>query len=382
MRAARSRSLQVLMTPKLKSISISGYKSIREASIELRDLNVLIGANGAGKSNLISALGMVREIVEGRLSVYVARKGGANALLHFGRKITEKMVLEADFFPNGYHAALAPTDAGGLFFEKEECWFQKEGYPDPFYKKLGEGHSESKLRGEYGIVHFTERSIRSWQVFHFHDVSDSAPVKQQQNIADHQFLRADARNLAAFLYRLRNAEAEDDYQRSYKRILGTIQLVAPYFDDFVLEPDGIRSDVIQLGWRESGSDDHFFASALSDGTLRFICLSTLLLQPTALLPSLIIIDEPELGLHPFAIHQLAALLKSAATRTQVIVSTQSVTLINQLEAADLIVVDRKVENGRGYSQFRRVSDSDISEWTSDYALGEIWEKNIIGGRPK
>jgi predicted ATPase len=380
------------MPHKIKSISLSGYKSIREATVELRDLNVLIGANGAGKSNLISAFGMMRELAEGRLGVYVGRRGGASALLHFGRKVTERIKIKLDFHPNGYEAVLAPNDAGGLFFEKEECWFQGDGYPKPYAQDLGAGHAETKLRAtERGISHFTEENLKSWRVFHFHDVSEAAPVKQQHSLSDHQFLRADGKNLAAFLYRLRNASFEpagisdkDDknFHDSYRRICSALRQVAPYFDDFVLEPDGLRPDLIQLAWREQGSDETFFASALSDGTLRFICLATLLLQPVGLLPSLIIIDEPELGLHPFAIHQLAALLKAASTRTQVIVSTQSVTLINQLEAHDLIVVDRKVEHGRGYSDLRRISDEEIAQWTSDYGLGEIWEKNIIGGRPR
>jgi predicted ATPase len=380
------------MSHKLKSISIAGYKSIREATVELRDLNVLIGANGAGKSNLISAFGMMRELVEGRLGVYVARRGGANALLHFGRKVTERIKIRLDFHPNGYEASLAPNDTGGLFFEEEKCSFHAGGYPKPYDEHLGSGHTESKLRAsEHGIPHFTEENLKSWRVFHFHDVSEAALVKQQNSLGDHQFLRADGKNLASFLYRLRNAQLEvlssvpdeaEHFHHSYQRILRAIRQVAPYFDDFVLEPDGIRPDLIQLAWREQGSDENFFASALSDGTLRFICLATLLLQPAGLLPSLIIIDEPELGLHPFAIHQLAALLKAASTRTQVIVSTQSVTLINQLEAKDLIVVDRKIENGRGYSDLRRISDEEISQWTSDYGLGEIWEKNIIGGRPR
>lgn len=375
------------MDQKLKSISLAGYKSIREATVELRDLNVLVGANGAGKSNLISAFGMLREMIEGRLGSYVARRGGASSLLYFGRKATDHISFQLSFDLSEYLAVLSPTDMGGLFFEREECHDDHETNA----LVLGTGHAESKLGAlrerlpEGGMPREIVRSIthdlRGWQVFHFHDVSDAAPVKQLHAIADHQYLRADAKNLAAFLHRLRNSDQES-YRASYQRIVAALRQVAPYFDDFVLEPDGVRSDLIQLAWREKGSDDHFFAASLSDGTLRFICLATLLLQPAELLPSLIIIDEPELGLHPFAIHQLAAMLKSVSSRAQVLVSTQSVTLMNQLQADDLIVVDRKTEHGRGYSEFRRVSGDEISEWTSEYALGEIWEKNIIGGRPR
>ena len=157
-----------------------------------------------------------------------------------------------------------------------------------------------------------------------------------------------------------------------------MRLVAPFFDDFVLEPDRLKRDSIQLAWREKGSDEYFTANTLSDGTLRFICLATLLLQPHFHLPTTVLIDEPELGLHPFAIHQLAALIRAAALKTQIIVSTQSVTLMNQFQPEHVIVVDRK---DRG-SAFRRISPDEVAKWIDDYSLGELWEKNIIGGRPK
>jgi len=363
------------MSHKLKSISLAGYKSIYDATVELRDLNVLIGANGAGKSNLISAFAMVREIVEGQLGSFVAGYGGAHSLLHFGRTVTEKIVLALRFGPavEEYEALLAPSIGGAVFFSDEKY------FNDGALFELGSGHRESKLKTCPEGARLVEESLKSWQVFHFHDVSENAPLRQPHPLADHQFLRADARNLAAFLWRLRWSE-EEGLRTSYQRIRRSIRQVAPLFDDFVLEPDGIRPDLIQFAWRDQGSDEIF--SALSEGTLRFCCLATLLLQPASSLPSLLLIDEPEIGLHPFAIHQLAALLKAAATRTQVIVSTQSVTLINQLEAKDLIVVDRKIENGRSCSAFRRISDEEISPWACDYALGEIWEKNLIGGRPR
>ncbi|HWO19953.1 MAG TPA: AAA family ATPase [Kofleriaceae bacterium] len=376
------------MAHKLRAITIAGYKSIRHAQVELRDINILVGANGAGKSNLVGAFGLLHDIVQERLAVHVARRGGANSLLHLGRKVTGQMSFKLDFHPNGYEAVLAPTASDGVYFLREMCWFHRESHPTAHEKELGAGHTESKLRAEAGIAQSVIESIESWRVFHFHDTSESAPVKQKHEINDNVTLRSDAANLAAFLYRLRESGVNPStpvaaatapfYLASYRQIVGAVRSVAPFFDDFILQPDRLNQNVIQLAWRQKGSDEYFSAHALSDGTLRFICLATLLLQPSSDLPKAILIDEPELGLHPFAIHQLAAMIKSAAMHTQVIISTQSVTLMNQFQPEHVIVVDRD----GGESTFRRISPEEIAQWVDDYALGELWEKNIIGGRPR
>ena len=160
-------------------------------------------------------------------------------------------------------------------------------------------------------------------------------VKQVHNINDNEYLRNDGRNLAAFLQRLKNHHGEH-----YRRIVKTIRLVAPFFGDFHLRPTVGNKEKIQLEWTEQGQDEPFTASALSDGTLRFICLATVLLQPEQFMPAAILIDEPELGLHPFAITVLAGLMKSASRKRQLIVSTQSVELVSEFDAEDLIVVDK------------------------------------------
>lgn len=345
----RDGRLRFSMPHKLRAITIAGYKSIRHAQVELRDINILIGANGAGKSNLVGAFGLLHDIVQEHLAVHVARRGGANTLLHLGRKVTGQMSFKLDFHSIGYEVVLAPTVNDGVYFLREMCWFHQEPHPT-LQKELGAGHTESKLRAEPDIARDVIESIESWRVFHFHDTSESAPVKQRHDINDNMALRSDAANLAAFLYRLREAGmnpsspgaaiAAPQYLASYRQIVGAIRAVAPFFDDFILQPDRLNQNTIQLAWRQKGSDEYFSAHALSDGTLRFICLATLLLQPSFHFPNAIVIDEPELGLHPFAIHQLAAMIQSAAMHTQVIISTQSVTLMNQFQPEHVVVVDR------------------------------------------
>lgn len=360
----------------LDRIQIEGIKSIREMDVAVRQLNVLIGAHGAGKSNLIGTFGLLSQLVEGRLQAAVGRAGGAATLLHHGPKQTAEMRMVLHFGKNGYEARLAPSQGGGVYFEDERCWYQGEGRDRPYLVHLGAGHSETHLPDEARahpgkIASHVLSTLRSWKIYHFHDTSPAAPVKQKGKVDDNAALAPDAGNLAAFLHRLR---VEDD--GAYRRIVVAIQQVAPFFEDFALRADPLAPDRMQLEWRERGSESYFNAHALSDGTLRFVCLATLLLQPQP--PSLVLIDEPELGLHPFAITQLAAMLESAATRTQVLVGTQSVTLVNQLDPADIIVVDRV----DGPSKFRRIETGEVAAWADDYGLGELWEKNVLGGRPQ
>ena len=358
----------------LDQIEINGFKSIREMDLDLRPLNVLIGANGAGKTNFISAFELLNQIVEGNLQLFVGKLGGADALLHFGQKTTSEIVIRLTFGRNGYEATLIPSASGSLIFADEGCWFHGPGFPEPYYVSLGSGHKETRLSEEARqkrVVNYVLRSLRSWKVYHFHDTSESARIKQPGDIGDNAILRPDASNLAAFLYLLHAKHWEN-----YDRIIKTVRLAAPFFDDFVLRPSPFNSSKVELEWREKGSDAYFNAHSLSDGTLRFICLATLLLQPT--LPSTILVDEPELGLHPYAITLLASLLQSAATKTQVIASTQSVPLVNQFSPEDIIVVDRE----EGQSVFKRLKTQEMAGWLEEYGLGDLWEKNIIGGRPQ
>ncbi len=360
----------------LDKIRIAGFKSIRDQTLELRPLNVLIGANGAGKSNFIGAFRLLNQIVASNLQLYTGKAGGAESLLHFGRKVTEAIELELTFNPNSYQCRLDVTDDDSLLFGEERISYRGSGYDNPYVVPLGAGHKETALFHEAAksktksIAEHVLDATRSWQVYHFHDTSSSAKVKLTGNLNENDHLKPDAANLAAFLFRL-----QETREAEFRNVVETIRLAAPFFGRFRLQPSHLNPLKIRLEWFEKDSDSLFDASALSDGTLRFICLATLLLQPK--LPSTILIDEPELGLHPYAINLLASLLRSAAKRTQVIVSTQSVTLVNQLSPEDIVVVDRS----GGESIFRRLGQETIASWLDDYSLGELWEKNVLGGRP-
>lgn len=360
----------------LEKLTIKNYKSIRDQSLELGPLNLFIGGNGTGKSNLISVFRFLREIVTQNLAGYTAQKGGADALLYFGRKGSKAIELKLEFAQgskaNAYRVELAPTDDDGLSISSETVYYhERDKYPKPFDLSVSVFARESNLKGAQHIcARQALHDLESYRVYHFHDTSDSAAVKHSCELEDNSFLRSQAENLAAFLYWMKTK-----HSANYANIVDTIRQIAPFFDDFQLAPSRLNESRIRLEWRERGSDAYFNAHALSDGTLRFICLTTLLLQPT--LPGVILLDEPELGLHPAAITLLASLLSSAATTTQVLVATQSVTLVNQFGPGEVWTVDR--ENHE--SVFRHLSDEDMSLWLDDYALGELWEKNLLGARP-
>ena len=358
----------------IELLTIEGFKSIKKLDkLKLKELNVLIGANGVGKTNFISYFRMLGELVENRLQSWTTTQGSVDRILTFGIKETLNLTSFVEFGRNGYKFIAEPTLSGEFVFTSEQLFFL--GDSGPKWQSLGSGHKESNLKNEadnYSVANCCRNSIASWKVYHFHDTSDTAGVKRLGSLHDSAYLRPDASNLAAYLYKLKINEPN-----SYLQIRRVVQLAIPFFDDFVLEPQKLSSEEEQLRllWRQKGSDYPFWPSQLSDGSLRFICLATALLQPDP--PSTIIIDEPELGLHPFAVTLLASLLRSASKRTQVIVSTQSVPLVNEFSIDDLIVVERE----QGVSVFKRYDQLEFKEWLEEYSVGELWEKNILGGRP-
>jgi predicted ATPase len=361
---------QVNDQKQISRLVIRGYKSIETLELPMGRLNILIGANGAGKSNFIGFFRMIRNILDRNLQNFVGLAGGPDAVLHFGRKATRSLTGELYFGNNGYLFTLQPTADNRLMFSREALWWNMKGEWHP-----GSGNFETKFaeRGPHGMIwEHVVPAMHSWRVYHFHDTSGTAFVKQLHGINDNQFLRDDASNLAAFLLRLR-----DNFPEQYNRIVKTVRLVAPFFGNFLLRPAAFNGEKIQLEWTELGKDVPFTASELSDGTLRFICLATVLLQPDEFMPAAILIDEPELGLHPFAIAILGGLMKSAAIENQLIISTQSVELVSEFEIEDLIVVDKR----EGTSTFARPDPQRLAEWLEEFSLGELWKKNVLGGRP-
>lgn len=368
--------------PTLNRITIKGFKSIRDMGLELRPLNILIGVNGAGKSNLVAFFKMINEMMGGRLQEYIATEGRAKSLLHFGPKVTPQMEAALEFeAQNGtdtYFMRLFHAAGDTLVFAEESLKFVPHDWVGPRNPvNLGAGHQETRIRDEADKGDQTAKVFRHLlnhcRVFHFHDTSATARVRQYCYVGDDRWLMPDAGNLAAILYRLRNRETGP----AYRRILSSIRRIAPFFEDFELEPTGVGDKDIILNWRQKGSDQVFGPHQLSDGTLRAMALATLLQQPVNDLPDLMVVDEPELGLHPAANTIIAGLFKKASHHCQIIVATQSAALLDTFDADDVVVVERDARE----SKFWRQDSTRLQEWLEEYSVGQLWEKNVLGGGP-
>lgn len=358
----------------LDQITIRGFKSIRELTdFKFRNLNILVGANGSGKSNLISFFRLVNAFMEGRLNGYVEDQGGMSDLLFNGRKATNSMWFETRFGDMGHRFSLkaGPDDSPVV---DEEQRFDLGGWLRIIFPLKGKSSLAAHADGGFPTAYMSQpvvAIIREWQIYHFHDTSSTAGMRHYEIVQDDKALRLDAANLAPYLRSLRDAHASN-----YRDIVNAVRLVTPFFEDFLLEPRRMgEAEKVNLSWRQKGSDYPMQPYHLSDGSIRFIALATALLQPVP--PSTIIIDEPELGLHPHALGILAELIQDAGKRTQLIVATQSATLLDHFSLEDIVVVRRK----DGASTFERLDEADYQQWLESYTVGELWTKNVIEGGP-
>ncbi|MYD65974.1 MAG: AAA family ATPase [Chloroflexi bacterium] len=364
--------------PELDYITVRGFRSIAEIDkLKLGKVNVLIGPNGSGKSNFIEVFAFLHAIREGQLQDYVAKAGGAGRLLHFGARHTRELYVHISFNDevNQYEIALEPTELDQLIPITERVMFwDKPRYDRPFADRLDRRGLEAGISArEPGISSYVRNHLGSWRRYHFHDTGSGSGMKTAAAVNDNRFLRTDGSNLPSFLYYLREQHSD-----SYRLITEVVRQAAPFLRDFRLGPQRLSPDTIRLEWRHQGSDAYFDATALSDGTLRFIALATLFLQPQVHRPAVILVDEPELGLHPYAIVLLGSLMKQVADQTQVVVSTQSPLLLDQFEPEDILVADQV----DGATQLSRLNTDTLVSWLDDYSLGQLWEKNELGGRPR
>jgi len=350
-------------------IEIKGYKSINELNLKLSPINIFIGANGSGKSNFLSFFEFLKNIYNGNLQEYVALRG-LDKILHKGDKVTGEISTHLYFGKNGYSFSLKKGE-NAFVFTKEGLWYEGlSSLPNPV--EIATFGFESNLRSNLKPrADYIREYLNALEKYHFHDTGEQSPFNSESNIEnDKFFLYSKGRNLAAYLFAIFN-----DNRLVYNFIVKTIQSIAPYFLDFIFKPE--QSGNIRLRWQSRHSSTIYGTNDLSDGTLRFIALTTLFMQPN--LPQTIIIDEPELGLHPSAIAKLAGMIKSvAAKKCQVIVATQSTDLISHFEPADIVTVDQV----NGESIFHRLSNESLSQWLEDYTIDDLWKRNIISaGQP-
>ena len=376
LRTAPSAILAAAVPAPLQSLSIAGFRSIRELhDFPLRQLNVLVGANGAGKSNFVEFFRLLRAMFQENLQNFVQQAGGGDGLFFEGPQVTREIKASLTFSKNTLRFTLDPIPGGDLLVKEIATKY------DDFGWNRGPGGREANIavwkdhRSAHGpwrsTLGHTHAAVSSWVVYHFHDTSSLAPMRRDGAIDDHAELRPQGDNLAAFLRRLR-----ETHPARYQRIRETIQIVAPFFDDFLLEPRRKgAAEHVRLDWRQKGSTFPYQPWQLSDGTIRFIALTAALLQPEP--PSTLLVDEPELGLHPVALGVLAALIHEVSSSTQVIVSTQSPLLVDEFSAEDVVVVRR---DGAA-SVFERLAAPDLERWLDEYTLGDLIRKNVVETGP-
>ncbi len=374
-------------TLKLKSFTISGFKSFDNIgqTIKTGDVTILLGANGSGKSNIVSFFKMLGYMMSNALQTFIGENGGAGTLLHYGSKKTHRMSASLNFADvnasDDYNFTLTYATGDTLIFTEEILSWKLKNKNKPFNQTFDPGLKESGFinaikEPDAKTARVIYSLLKNIHVFQFHDTSKESRIRNNVYINDNTFLRSDGGNLAAILYAMKN---NSEHEKYYERIVRYIRQVMPQFGDFVLEPSILNKNSIMLNWREEKSDYLFGPHQISDGSLRFMALTTLLLQPPQNLPSVVVLDEPELGLHPAAISSLSGMVKSASKHCQVILATQSPRLVDEFDLNELLIIER--DNKSNSTAVNSLNTDEFKHWIEQYSNSELWEKNVLGGKP-
>ena len=373
--------------PRIESIHIRGFRSLRDINATgLSNVVVMIGANGSGKSNFIRFFEMLSWMLRSRrLAEFIEMQGGADDQLYRGNRVTPRLEAEIQLRTargrNDYQFALSHAAPDRFFFSEERFRFNHDdidGLAD--WQSVGSAHGEARIVEAAQSVtpipgvnsttaHTIVRLLRGCSAYQFHDTSAGSNIKKTAEVDDNVRLRSDGGNLAAVLYRL---EREDVTR--FELICRHIGRVLPVFDRFTIEESYGK---VLLRWKAKGTDKTFGAHLTSDGSLRFFALVTLLNLPPELLPDVILLDEPELGLHPAAITLIADMIRAVGDQRQVIVATQSPLLVDAFSLDEIVVLELR----DGETEFRSLDPEDYREWLGDFTTGELWQKNLLGGRP-
>ena len=373
------------MSNRIEHIRIKGFRSLADIEIEtLPDAAVLIGANGCGKSNFIRFFEMVSWMIGSRrLAEFIQRHGGADDQLFGGSKVTPiveaELAIRTDRGRNDYRFRFTYAHPDRFIFTDEAFRFSRNDQgTEARWEHLGSGHSEAKIVEASqdkipGVNPNTARVLvhllRRCAVYQFHDTSHDSQLKKNWDVEDNAYLRSHGGNLAAILLRL---ERED--RQRFELICSHIRGALPIFDGFELEE---RYGTVMLRWKADGMDKTIGAHLTSDGSLRFFALVTLLNLPSRMLPDVVLLDEPELGLHPAAVALVGDMIKVCAAERQMMVATQSPLLVDAFDIDEILVLEAR----DGKSCVRQLDREGYQDWLDEYTTGELWQKNLLGGRP-
>jgi predicted ATPase len=352
---------------RVNRLRAEGWKSFRSLDLTFGDCTVFIGSNGAGKSNLIAIFDFFRAITERRLKTHSLAIGGANEILHYGPKHTRRLRIQIEFANSlDYDMALVPIHEGMLGVD-QDSYTSEDPALIPATKLSPLDPAFSPLESVYV---WNLEALDRPRTYQFHDTSTHSRIRGFADIHQTQYLHEDGGNLAAILWQMRRT-----HPAHFLEIERHAQAVIPGFSHLVLDPARESKDEVRLEWLGSMTDYPMSPNQLSDGSLRWLALSTLLLQPAEWAPGVILLDEPELGLHPHALERLAGMVQAASCNTQVVLATQSPFLLNFFSPEQVITIDH---DGRE-SSVRRHDSTSLNGWLKDYSMGELWEKNLLGG---
>ena len=374
-----------MIAGKIESLRIRGFRSLADVELcNLCNANVLLGANGGGKSNFIRFFEMLSWMLRSRLGEFVGTQGGADDQLHRGKSVTlgmdAQLALRTEAGRIEYRFALAHADPDRFVFSDEAFRRTADLAADAPSQHAASGQPEARIvdiaqrspsRGVNAtIARVIVRLLGNCSVHQFRNTSDTSNFRKPWDVEDSNYLRTHGGNLAAVLHRLE----QEDLGR-FELICRHVRRVLPMFDRFrIVESHG----QVSLRWTAVGTDKTFGAHVTSDASFRFFALVTLLNLPPGMLPSVLLLDEPELGLHPTAVTLVGGMIKSLAANRQIIVATQSPLLVDAFDLEEILVLN--LADGR--TTFSRPEGAGFAQWIEEgYTTGEIWQKNLIGGCP-
>lgn len=378
----------------IHQIRIRGFRRLENVDLQVKPFMVLIGANGVGKSSLLDAFTLLSASASGKLNESMSRLGGITSLLTRDR--AEELSLSVDMDVPGrrpleYELHLKPQSSG-YSIPREVLRQSREGYSQPFkhidsigsdirYYEIDESRlvrpdwdhnpletSLAQVPKMFRQPEDMRRILATATQYHVLDVGPRAPVKLPQGMKPATLPGSDGGDLVPYLYYLR----ETDRDR-FDAIIDTLHAAFPGFESLSFPP--VAAGMLSLTWKEKSFRKPLYMSELSEGTLRFLWLASLLQSPA--LSTITMIDEPEVSLHPELLSLLADLMREASKRTQLIVATHSDRFIRFLCPEEVVVMDMNEEGGTTATW---ADSMDLDQWLSEYSMDEVWSMGRMGGR--
>ena len=378
-------------------LQVSGFRRLRALDLPMAPLNVMIGANGVGKSSVLEVLDLLAASAEGSLESTVSQAGGIFSLVTQDGctdriHLAVEMPVE-DQQPLHYDLEIVPEGLG--FTVRRELLTQQQAesaaqpfkfidvrganvhYHDPGAKQLlrptwDYKRSETAL-SQVPKMYRTPEGFRtlledSTQIYHALDVSTRSPVRVPQSLQPAPTPGSDGEDLLSCLYSMRETERD-----RFEAVENALRVAFPTFERIDLPL--VAAGSVTLAWKDRNFPKPFYPHQLSEGTLRFLWLATLLQSPG--LPKVTLIDEPEVSLHPEMLSLLVELMREASSRTQLVVATHSDRLVRFLRPEEVVVCDLDEDGGMAV---RRASDLNLAAWLEEYTLDQIWGMGRLGGR--